>query len=149
MVVQAAQILLTDIKASEEGRSKGSFIKPISTNVKNAVMELQQKGKSRLSSIKGSYLYQIPLPESMESKTYGALYEYLSKQDIIPLGLLRGTFNSLILGPMANKLPYVYANPSKDTVLYSCDKVFVLSMKPVGVNPNQGVKVINALYKPF
>jgi len=30
------------------------------------------------------------------------------------------------LGPRGNKLPYVYTNPSKESELFRCDKVFVL-----------------------
>jgi len=44
------------------------------------------------------------------------------------------------LGSKANKTPYVYTNPSKDTELFTCDKVFVLSQTPVGI---KAAKVIN------
>ena len=33
------------------------------------------------------------------------------------------------MGPRANKMPYVFTNPHKDTELYLCDRVFVLSQK--------------------
>jgi hypothetical protein len=35
------------------------------------------------------------------------------------------------VGPKQNKLPYVFTNPPKETELFSCDKVFVLSQKPI------------------
>jgi hypothetical protein len=76
----------------------------------------------------GSALYQIPvLVEGLESRTYGALYSHLAKRKQIPLGILRGVFNNTKSGPKANKMPYVFTNPPKDTELFSCDKVFVLS----------------------
>lgn len=80
----------------------------------------------------GSALYQIPvLVEGLESRTYGALYSHLAKRKQIPLGILRGVFNNTKSGPKANKMPYVFTNPPKDTELFSCDKVFVLSQTPV------------------
>lgn len=42
-------------------------------------------------------------------------------------GLLRGTFPHTNTGPKANKMPYVFTNPPRDTELFTCDKVFVLS----------------------
>jgi hypothetical protein len=47
---------------------------------------------SIIKNIEGSCLYQIPVPESMVSKTYGDMYKFLSERGIIPMGLLRGTF---------------------------------------------------------
>lgn len=80
----------------------------------------------------GSALYQIPvLVEGLESRTYGALYSHLAKRKQIPLGILRGVFSNTKSGPKANKMPYVFTNPPKDTELFSCDKVFVLSQNPV------------------
>jgi hypothetical protein len=49
---------------------------------------------------------------------------------MIPLGLLRGTFANMNMGPKANRMPYVFTNPSKETELFSCDRVFVLATTP-------------------
>ncbi len=86
--------------------------------------------KSRLNNIKGSCLYQVSLPEGLTSKTYGALYQHLAAQGSIPLGLFRGTFANMNMGPKANRMPYVFTNPGKETELFSCDRVFVLSTTP-------------------
>lgn len=143
LMADAADIVADDIHAIEESLSKSDIMRPVvSSKVKKKVVNMQQKGRSRVTSIKGSYLYQIPLPDlEAGARTYGALYQHLSKQGMLPLGILRGTFNSLTVGPKGNKMPYVFANPSKDCELYSCDRIFVLSPKPVGVNPHQGVMV--------
>lgn len=89
--------------------------------------QIKPKG---LAAITGSSLYQINIPEDLESHTYGALYKHLAKVDMIPLGIFRGIFNQMKTGPKANKMSYVFTNPPKDTELFSCDKIFVLSQKP-------------------
>lgn len=77
----------------------------------------------------GSSLHQIIVPDGLAKQTYGELFRYLSQRGIIPLGLLRGIFPAMGIGPKGNKAPYVFTNPSKDTEVFSCDKVFVLSQK--------------------
>ena len=42
-------------------------------------------------------------------------------------GILRGVFANTKSGPKNNKMPYVFTNPPKDTELFTCDKVFILS----------------------
>lgn len=84
--------------------------------------------------MRGSSLYQIPLPEGLDSRTYGALYTLLAKRKMIPLGILRGVFANTKSGPKANVMPYVFTNPPKDTELFSCDKVFVLSQTPIKIS---------------
>jgi len=81
-----------------------------------------------------SSIYQIPIPDGLESRTYGALYRLLSRRKQIPLGILRGVFSHTKSGPKSNKMPYVFTNPPKDTELFTCDKVFILSQTPVGIN---------------
>ncbi len=81
----------------------------------------------------GSSLYQIPLPDGLVSRTYGALYSLLAKRKQIPLGILRGVFSTTKSGPKANVMPYVFTNPPKDTELFSCDKIFVLSQTPIKI----------------
>lgn len=75
--------------------------------------------------VQGSCLYQIALPDGMIGKRYGVLYRRLSKEGIIPLGLLRGT------GAPTQIAPYVYTNPKYDTTLNAADRVFILSAKPI------------------
>ena len=79
----------------------------------------------------GSSLYQIAIPDDLESHTYGALFKHLAKSDMIPLGIFRGVFAQMKTGPKANKMSYVFTNPPRDTELFSCDKVFVLAQKPL------------------
>lgn len=86
----------------------------------------------------GSALYQISLPDGLESRTYGSLYKLLSRRGQIPLGILRGVFANTKTGPKANKLPYVYTNPSKDTELFTCDKIFMLSPTPIKLGRGRG-----------
>lgn len=81
-----------------------------------------------------SSLYQISIPDGLESRTYGSLYRLLSRRKQIPLGILRGVFANTKSGPKSNKMPYVFTNPPKDTELFTCDKVFVLSQVPVGLH---------------
>ena len=82
-----------------------------------------------VGSVLGSALYQISVPENLPIKTYGHMFRQLTKEGILPLGLLRGVFKNMSVGPKANKMPYVFTNPHKDTELYLCDRVFVLSQK--------------------
>mmetsp|Transcript_8231 Transcript_8231/g.15524 ORF Transcript_8231/g.15524 Transcript_8231/m.15524 type:complete len:1217 (+) Transcript_8231:175-3825(+) len=95
---------------------------------KGGINAVRQK-KGGVNNIRGSALYQISVPEKLESKTYGCLAQELASRGVLPLGLLRGVFSNMSVGARSNKMPYVYTNPSKDTELFSCDKVFVLSQK--------------------
>lgn len=88
-------------------------------------------------SMFSSSLYQISIPEGLESRTYGALFQLLCKRKQIPLGLLRGTFPHTNTGPKANRMPYVFTNPPKDTELFTCDKVFILSPEPIRLKQNK------------
>ena len=85
--------------------------------------------KAGVSSIESSSLYQIPIPDNLETRTYGSLFNRLITTGVIPLGLFRGVFANMSVGAKGNKLSYVYTNPSKDTELFTCDRVFVLSPK--------------------
>jgi hypothetical protein len=95
----------------------------------------------RIKDIQGSCLYQMAIPENFNEKTYGKLFQKLSTQGIIPLGILRGTFHGLSVGPKANRAPYVYTNPDKDVELFKCDKIFVLSTKPLQADSKLDLKV--------
>jgi hypothetical protein len=65
-----------------------------------------------MSSIKGSYLYQIPLPE-LETKTYGAVFKHLAGKGMLSIGILRGVFPITKTGAKGNIMEYVYTNPQK------------------------------------
>lgn len=99
----------------------------------------------RIKDIQGSCLYQMSIPENFNERTYGKLYQRLSAQGIIPLGILRGTFSGMAMGPKANRAPYVYTNPDKDVELFKCDKIFVLSPKPLQIDNKLDLKVIITL----
>lgn len=101
-------------------------------SVDNKDHSADKKSAARTTLV-GSSLYQIGIPEGLESKTYGSLYKLLAERKMIPLGLLRGVFPHTKCGPKANKMPYVFTNPPKDTELFSCDKIFVLSQTPVKI----------------
>lgn len=93
-----------------------------------------------LQSVVSSALYQIPIPDNLQARTYGKLFEHLSKENIIPLGILRGVFSNMSSGAKGNKMPYVYTNPHKDTELFTCDRVFVLSPR-ILTNSKDTIKV--------
>ena len=94
-----------------------------------------------IDTIRGSSLYQISIPEDLEEKRYGALFGYLARRDVIPLGLYRDlTPGSAAAGKSENSLPYVFTNPPPDTELMDSDRVFVLSQKPL-VSMMQQTKV--------
>eukprot|EP01039_Chlorochromonas_danica_P003715 gene3715-4064_t len=97
---------------------------------------------SSSSSSSSSCLYQIAVPppdngNGGEVKTYGQLFEALAGRGILPLGLLRGTFAHLSLGPRSNRTNYVVTNPSPSTELFSCDRIFVLSPWPLRSHSRQ------------
>jgi hypothetical protein len=70
------------------------------------------KAKKKLLKIPNSCLYQISVPEACVGKPYGVVYQYLASQGMIPLGIYRGIL-AMGIGMKANRLPYVYSNPSK------------------------------------
>jgi hypothetical protein len=100
-------------------------------------------------SLLGSSLYQINVPEGLDSKTYGKLFSLLAKKNQIPLGILRGVYADTKCGPMSNKMPYVFTNPPKDTELFSCDKIFVLSQTPIKIGKVAKVRLNNHLWCQF
>jgi hypothetical protein len=56
--------------------------------------------------------------------------KHLAQDNILPVGILRGVFSNMNIGPKSNKMPYVFTNPPADTEIYSAiDRVFVLSQK--------------------
>jgi len=96
--------------------------------------------KSKLTEIKGSCLYQVPISETHVNQKYGDVFKLLANQGVIPMGLFRipAEVTSGDEGDKSdhrqstsNKLPYVYTNPDKDVVLRKGDKVFCLSLRPI------------------
>jgi len=65
---------------------------------------------------------------------------------MIPIGLLRGTLLDMNVGHQQNRSPYVYTNPKKSTIVYKCDKVFVLSMTPLKPSDKLNIKVSDAVH---
>jgi hypothetical protein len=43
-----------------------------------------------------------------------------------------------------NVLPYVYTNPPKDTEIFSCDRVFVLSQIPIAIEKSTSFRATTA-----
>jgi len=78
-------------------------------------------------NLRSSSLHQVPIPDGLDSMTYGALFTYFIRENIVPLGILRGVSRSNKV--KGNKMEYVVANPGKDTELDMSDKVFILSAK--------------------
>jgi hypothetical protein len=105
---------------------------------------LSKKPKVGIQAITGSSLYQIPIPEDLETKTYGSLFKHLCKDDIVPLGILRGVFANMSMGAKSNKSPYVFTNPPKDTELFMCDRVFVLSQKVLTATKSSTREILEA-----
>ena len=91
--------------------------------------ENQKNVRNGLKSLYGSSLYQIPLPEGFAGKTYGQLFNYYANDGGLCIGILRGIWTGMTLGPNSNRMPYVFTNPPSDMHLYKCDKVFILSQK--------------------
>ena len=83
-----------------------------------------------VAALVGSSLYAMKVPDT-NVRTYGELFTSLAKNGIIAVGLYRGVFKNIAVGPKQNKMPYVFTNPPKETEVFSCDKVFVLSQKPI------------------
>ncbi|RYH31494.1 hypothetical protein EON65_02550, partial [archaeon] len=130
MVVEA----LTQV-AENKAEESGSDVEETETDGNKKVFEKPelQKAKSILHAVYGSCLYQMALPEDLEQKTYGHLYQLLSTKGIVPLGILRGTFSHMNMGGKSNRTPYVFTNPEKDSELFSCDRIFVLSTSPIRI----------------
>ena len=59
--------------------------------------------------------------------TYGAMFEHFSKQNVLPLGILRGIPRFQTLGVKGNTKNYVFTNPDKDVELFPCDRIFVIA----------------------
>lgn len=105
--------------------------------------KLVDKSHSRaigLKSISGSSLYQIPIPSKFHMKTYGQVFDHYAREDCICIALFRGLPDGSTIGPCANRLPYVYTNPSITTVVYRWDCIFILSQK-VLTSTNSSIKV--------
>ena len=75
-------------------------------------------------SVKSSSLHQLGIPDGLSTMTYGAMFDHFSKQNVIPVGLLRGVSHTN--KAKGNKMDYVVANPVPDTELETTDRVFVL-----------------------
>lgn len=102
--------------------------------------------------IKRSNLYQIPITVGMlrDAPTYGKLFaQLLSTRNQLALGILRGVFNVMQLGPLQNKHPYVFTNPPPDTPLHSCDRVFVLAhqIPQVGAATDETSEKLHAMWQ--
>ena len=88
---------------------------------------------NKLSDIRGSCLYQIPVGDEFIQGKYGDMFMALAKMGILPLGLLRCPVKKLDGDRYshADHFSYVYTNPEKTTTLCKGDKVFCLSVKPI------------------
>ena len=93
-----------------------------------------------VAAIVSSTLYQIDIPD-LPNRTYGYLFKHLAHQGIIPLGIYRGVFQHMKVGPKQNNHSYCFTNPAKDTELFSCDKVYVLSPTPLIVPNRKNIKM--------
>eukprot|EP01039_Chlorochromonas_danica_P002121 gene2121-2315_t len=143
LAIEAANIMTNQLKVSdgENNAPHASSISGISSKAMDHISDIRAQYTSRVNSIKGSCLYQIAIPDNLGGNTYGALYQHLSVQGMIPLGLLRGTKEKGdSFQPSASESSFVFTNPPKDTILASCDRVFVLSIKPVGFDKPHGIQ---------
>jgi hypothetical protein len=131
-----------DVNAPGGGKKKKKQkLSPNSRASQFGMNQAKAASTNKIKDILGSCLYQMSIPDGYHNKTYGRLFKHLSGLGIVPIGLLRGTFAGMSVGPRANRAPYVYTNPDKDTELFHCDKVFVLSTKPVQVDSKIDIKV--------
>lgn len=106
---------------------------------------MSARKKKDKAAISGSSVYQLPIPEGLEAKTYGAVMKHFAKEGVLCVGLLRGLLYGLTVGPKGNHTPYVFTNPSKNTEVYSCDRVFVLSQKLISMSKPKMMKVKSQL----
>ena len=83
----------------------------------------------RDSNIDESHLFSINVPEDFVGKRYADLFAYLIRLDecLLPMGILRGVWGTLKLGPLGNCKNYCYTNPDRECKLYKGDSVFVLA----------------------
>ena len=96
---------------------------------KSPLLTESNRSNVGLKSLSGSSLYQVAVPEGFAGRSYGKLFDYFAAKDCLCIGLLRGIYSNMTVGPCSNRMPYVYTNPSPVTKLYKCDKVFVLSQR--------------------
>lgn len=122
------------------GSAESASSRQVRADNRRMSMTILNRTRSRLQLIRGSCLYQMAIPDSLEKRTYGCLYQHLAARGKVPLGLLRGIFANMNMGPKSNLMPYVFTNPDKDTELYSCDRVFVLSTTPERVEQKLDIK---------
>lgn len=82
-----------------------------------------KKKNDYLASINCSSLYQLSPPSHLD--TYGAVFNHFADQGIIAFGI----FRERIGNQDEREMNFVFTNPSKDTNMFSSDKIFVLSPK--------------------
>ena len=99
--------------------------------VKAAATDPNPESNSILNSVADSALYLIDIPDECVQKSFSYMFQYLARTGVIPLGLLRGTMSNMSIGPKCNTMPYVCTNPDRDTEVFVCDRVFVLSPSPI------------------
>ncbi len=80
-------------------------------------------------NIKESHLFSIQVPDNFVDKRYADLFAYLIRleEKLLPIGILRGVWGTLKLGPLGNRKSYMYTNPERDVKLFKGDSVFVLA----------------------
>jgi hypothetical protein len=84
-----------------------------------------------IQAVKGSAMYQIPIPKEFVGKTYGELFHHFVSKGTLCMGLYRGANST-----SHNRLPYVSTNPDKKTIVKKNDVAFVLSQKEVLITEN-------------
>lgn len=105
-----------------------SFVKLLNTG---SVYELgESKLRNKFDQVHPSNVYQIPVPKSLQFKTYGDAFDFLvNRFDIIPMGIYRGIDTKVGRGELGNTAPYVVTNPSAETTMYPEDKIYILSQR--------------------
>ncbi len=76
-----------------------------------------------------SHFFLITVPANMSGKSFGELFDELAKIGILLVALQRGIWTKLGSGPNGNSFPYVYTNPTNDTRVEKCDKLYVLALQ--------------------
>lgn len=96
-----------------------------------------------LDAVVASSLYQVPVPAGYAGKQYGEIFRHFSAQGIICLAVYRGLAGNT---NRLNTMSYVFTNPEDTVEVLECDKIFVLSPKPLLATSTLKVLIDYALF---
>merc|ERR1712000_60496 len=134
-IIRVLNKLISGTDHIESNGSGGSDCRPI-------LVQQNSRSMMGMKSLIGSSLYQVPVPPEFAKKTYGELFHHFAMKDGLCIGLLRGVFSGLTVGPCSNRMEYVFTNPSRDTRLFKNGRVFVLSQRVLTSSKSTAMEVM-------